>query len=227
MDADNLQALDRSVGGRRAQEQQIIRAVRGLFDDQGLRDPAISEIAKAVGINKATIYRHVSSKEELFLLVLCSYQEELMERIGNIGETLPPRVQLDEILDRYTKFCLEYPAYLDCFAGLTSRPYSDLAQRISGSVLREVGRSVAPVNARFAAAIAAGKAQGVFDVEDPQHAAHVAYSAIIGVMQIMRLGVGVQEGDNGLSEVVPLDRDRTVALLIRTVHSLIGDAGPA
>ena len=42
-----------------------------------MRDAQIEDIARAVGINRAIVYRHFSGKEELFALTLVSYLDEL------------------------------------------------------------------------------------------------------------------------------------------------------
>ena len=220
------QFLDRYVGGRGEQEAQIVKAVRGLFDERGLRDPSIGEIAKAVGINKATIYRHVASKEELFLLVLASYQLELDERLRGVDENQDPLARLDQILERYIDFAGRYPGYLDCVAGLQATPFSELATRVSAAVLMHVGMSVGSVNRRFANVIAAGKDEGAFDVDDPEHAAHVAYSAILGVMQALRLGVVVQQTSSGFPEIVPLERETTIRLMLAGVYHTLGAISP-
>src|ERR1700710_3285309 len=66
---------------RRAREQQIRAATRQLFDESGVRDAQIEDIARAVGINRAIIYRHFAGKEELFALTLVGYLDELAERL--------------------------------------------------------------------------------------------------------------------------------------------------
>ena len=100
------------LAARANREKQIVAATRALFDQQGVQEAAIDGIARAVGINKALIYRHVASKEELFILALISY-------LGELRDTFPddhsdPAAALREAMDRYTAFCLAHPAFLDC-----------------------------------------------------------------------------------------------------------------
>ena len=54
-------------------------ATRALFDDKGMREAPIEDIAKAVGINRAIVYRHFTGKEDLFALTMVSYLDELAE----------------------------------------------------------------------------------------------------------------------------------------------------
>ncbi len=66
------------VSERRAErKREILDATRALFDERGVRDAQIEDIARAVGINRAIIYRHFSGKEELFAETLVGYLDEL------------------------------------------------------------------------------------------------------------------------------------------------------
>ncbi|MFI5428747.1 helix-turn-helix domain-containing protein [Aeromicrobium sp. UC242_57] len=58
---------------RAARKREILEATRSLFDERGVRDAQIEDIARAVGINRAIIYRHFSGKEELFAQTLVGY----------------------------------------------------------------------------------------------------------------------------------------------------------
>ena len=67
---------------RRAREAEIIAATRALFDERGVRDAQIEDIARAVGINRAIVYRHFTGKEELFALTLVGYLDELRDDLA-------------------------------------------------------------------------------------------------------------------------------------------------
>ena len=49
---------------RRERERELVQATRALFDERGMQDAPIEEIARAVGIARGLIYRQFSSKEE-------------------------------------------------------------------------------------------------------------------------------------------------------------------
>ena len=66
------------------------RATRALFDQRGVRDAQIEDIAKAVGINRAIVYRHFTGKEELFALTLVGYLDELRETLAAVAESTTP-----------------------------------------------------------------------------------------------------------------------------------------
>ena len=67
---------------RRAREREILDATRALFDARGVRDAQIEDVARAVGVNRAIIYRHFSGKEELFAETLVGYLQELSDVLG-------------------------------------------------------------------------------------------------------------------------------------------------
>jgi len=67
-----------AVGG----EREILDATRALFDARGVRDAQIEDIARAVGINRAIVYRHFTGKEELFALTLTGYLDELRDALA-------------------------------------------------------------------------------------------------------------------------------------------------
>src|SRR4051812_29868124 len=119
---------------RRERSREIVEATRSLFDDRGLQDAPIDEIARAVGINRALIYRHFASKEELFVATVTSYLAELDERDFDFDETADPAELLRRACDRYATFCLEYPAFLDCSLSLMRRPARELRAVVSDAV---------------------------------------------------------------------------------------------
>ena len=71
----------RSTSLRQVRERDLVAATRTLFDERGMQDAPIEEIARAVGIARGLIYRQFSSKEELFVLTVTDYLAELSELI--------------------------------------------------------------------------------------------------------------------------------------------------
>src|SRR4029077_17528635 len=82
---------------RRARERETRDATRELFDARGVRDAQIEDIAAAVGVNRAIIYRHFTGKEELFALTQVDYLIDLEERLSAADDrsaTPPARLRL-------------------------------------------------------------------------------------------------------------------------------------
>ncbi|MEA2313206.1 MAG: hypothetical protein QOE28_3174 [Solirubrobacteraceae bacterium] len=167
---------------RREREREIVEATRALFDSRGLQDAPMDEIARAVGINKALIYRVFSSKEELFVLTVTTYLDELGESALDVG------IDLREALDRFTRFCLRYPAFLDCALDLMRRPAAELQERVGDGVWMRLGRSMAACLGPLSEILAA---EGV---EDPDFTANRLYTQVLGTMHLARIGVGVRTG---------------------------------
>src|SRR5436190_9586102 len=99
---------------RRAREREILAATRQLFDQNGVRDAQIEDVARAVGVNRAIIYRHFSGKEELFALTLVSYLDDLETRLSTAaGSASTPVARLTAVVEAFVDFGLEYPAFVD------------------------------------------------------------------------------------------------------------------
>lgn len=197
------------VRARSDRERQIVSATRALFDERGVQEARIDGIARAVGINKALIYRHFGSKEELFVLTLTSYLAELRERyVERMRDVSDPLAVLRDGMDRYTAFCLEYPAYLDCTLSLMRRPAGELRERVSEGVWFRLGRSMAECLAPLAAVLAAGRDAGVFSLDDPDYVANRIYVQVLGTMHLARIGVGVREAAPGVPDVFRVDREQ-------------------
>jgi AcrR family transcriptional regulator len=89
----------RSTSLRQVRERDLVAATRRLFDERGMQDAPIEEIARSVGIARGLIYRHFSSKEELFVLSVTDYLAELSEiiRTAMTGSERPDK-QLELVM---------------------------------------------------------------------------------------------------------------------------------
>src|SRR5512143_566661 len=97
---------------RRRREKEILDATRALFDARGVRDAQIEDIARAVGINRAIIYRHFSGKEELFALTLVGYLDQLAGRLQAADDpAAAPDDRLRAITGAFVDYGLAYPAF--------------------------------------------------------------------------------------------------------------------
>jgi AcrR family transcriptional regulator len=207
----------RRASVRREREREIIAATRRLFDERGLQDAPIEDIARAVGINKALIYRHFSSKEELFVLALTSYLGELADLLDEGPPDLDAVQRLEHGWRCYTDFCLEHPAFLDCGMSLMRRPAEELREEISDAVWIRLGQGMAACLGRLSKILADGAEQGLFTVEDPDFTANHLYTQTLGTMHLARIGVGVRAGVNGVPEPFSIDPRRVQEACIADV----------
>ena len=158
----------------------------------------MEEIARAVGINKALIYRVFASKEELFVLTVTLYLDELRE--SSPRSTSRTSRRSAEALDRYTRFCLRYPAFLDCALSLMRRPAEELRERVGEGTWLRLGASMSACLAPLARSSPTQRR-----VEDPDFTANRLYTQVLGTMHLARIGLGVDEAAPGVPGAFPLE----------------------
>jgi AcrR family transcriptional regulator len=212
----------RRAAVRREREREILAATRLLFDERGMQEAPIEDIARAVGINKALIYRCFSSKEELFVLTLTGYLEDLAKRLDGMPATLDPVALLEEGWRRYTSFCLEYPAFLDCGMSLMRGPAEELRETISDGVWIRLAQSMAGCLGRLSQILTVGVEQGVFTVEDPDFTANYLYTQTLGAMHLARVRTGVRAGAGGMPEPFAIDPEQVQEACIADVLASVG-----
>src|ERR1700684_676489 len=127
---------------RASREEAIVTATRMLFDQRGIQDARVDDIARAAGLNKALIYRAFASKDEIFALTATSYLDELRVRTDAIEPPPDAIAQLREVLTVFADFCVTYPAFLDCGLSLLRRPAVELREILSDATWFRVSRAV-------------------------------------------------------------------------------------
>jgi AcrR family transcriptional regulator len=206
---------------RRAREQEILDATRALFDERGVRDAQIEDIARAVGINRAIIYRHFSGKEELFALTLVGYLDELDARLGTADDPgTDPGTRLRLLSEAYIDFGIEYPAFVDCAQTLMRRPGPELLEEISEGAVYRLGRGIATCLARVAEVVRAGVVDGVFPDQDVHLLVNTLYATGLGGMQLARVGMLVKEAAPGVPTVAPLSAEQVKAHMVATALAM-------
>src|SRR5436305_6754787 len=176
---------------RRDRERDLVRATRALFDERGMQDAPIEEIARAAGIARGLVYRHFSSKEELYVLTVTDYLTELDGVLRDArSECFDPVAQLVAWGTAYVGFCLRYPAFLDCTLSIMRRPARDLRETVSDSVWLRLGQGIARCVAHVSDILREGARDGTFTVEDPGYVANVLWTPVLGPTHLAPLRVG-------------------------------------
>lgn len=207
-------------------EQQILDATRALFDKRGLRDAQIEDIAKAVGINRAIIYRHFSGKEELFAMTLVGYLDELDVALSTaIDPDADPTERLRQVTGRFLEFGEQYPAFVDCAHSLLRRPGSELMAEVSEEVMFRLGRSMTACLMHVVEALEAGVKTGDFEVRDPFLLANVFYNQALGGLNLARLQLTVREGNPGLPAVDQVSFDEVKTYIIEGAVAMARGVG--
>ncbi|OUZ08344.1 hypothetical protein BHE97_14080 [Aeromicrobium sp. PE09-221] len=188
---------------RRARE--IVEATRALFDQRGMREAQIDDIAKKVGINRAIIYRHFTTKEELFAMTLVDYLGELGDEMAAAdanGGTATER--LDAQATAFFDYGTRFPAFVDCAQALLRYRGTDLVDEVSQERLVELGQAMFQSLDHVVRAIEAGNATGEFAVADPQLLANVLYAQGLGVLNLLGFQKSIRELNSGMPVMADL-----------------------
>jgi AcrR family transcriptional regulator len=204
---------------RRDRERDLVHATRTLFDERGMQDAPIEEIAKAVGIARGRIYRHFSSKEELFVLTVTDYLAELDGVLREAADpALAPRAQLEAWATAYTGFCLRYPAFLDCALSLMHKPARELRGALSDSVWLRLGQGIASCVAHVSEILR----DDAFAIEDPDYMANVLWTQILGTTHLARIRVGVRQAAPGIPELFRIEPDEVARTCVESALATVG-----
>jgi len=212
------------AAARRAdRERDLARATRALFDERGMQDAPVEEIAKAVGIARGLIYRQFSSKEELYVFTVTDYLAELEGVLREArDDAVPPAAQLEAWARAYAGFCLRYPAFLDCTLSLMKRPARDLRELLSDSVWLRLGQGIASCVVHVSEILRIGAEQGVFPIGDPDYVANVLWTQILGTAHLGRIRVGVKQTAPGVPELFKVDPGEIVETCVGTTMATVG-----
>jgi AcrR family transcriptional regulator len=214
---------------RQVRERDLVVATRRLFDERGMQDAPIEEIARSVGIARGLIYRTFSSKEELFVLTVTDYLSELAGLLeAAVGTDADPIAQLERVADAYAGFCRRYPAFLDCSLALMQRPARELNQVVSESVWLRLGQGMVSCIGPLAEVLREGAEAGVFEIGDPDYTANVLWTQTLGAMHLARIGVGVRRLGPGVPDVFPVTPEQIVRSCVDSALATVGARrGPA
>lgn len=206
---------------RRAREKDIIAATRSLFDQRGVRDAQIEDIAQAVGINRAIVYRHFTGKEELFALTLVGYLDELRTDLATaIATSDDAEEQLTALVTAFVEYGVAHPAFVDCAQTLMRRTGPDLLDEMSESALFRLGRGISGCLAVLTQVLEHGVETGAFRVEDPVLLANTLYASGLGALQLARVGILVKEAAPGIPTVGTISPEQVRDYLVASALAL-------
>jgi AcrR family transcriptional regulator len=206
---------------RRVRERDLVKATRELFDQRGMQDAPIEEIAKSVGIARGLIYRQFSSKEELYVLTVTDYLEELDGLLATaVGASDEPAVQLERCTEAFAGFCGRYPAFLDSALALMRRPARELNESISDSVWFRLGQGMARCLEHLSGVLRRGDESGDFSVDDPDFLANLLWTQMLGAMHLVRIRVGVRQAAPNVPELFRVSAEQVVRACVASATAL-------
>jgi AcrR family transcriptional regulator len=213
---------------RKVRERDLVAATRALFDERGMQEAQVEEIARAAGIARGLVYRHFSSKEELYVLTVTHYLDELAEQLeaATAGDDQPAD-RLARCTRAFALYCQSYPAFLDSSQALMRRPAMELREIVSESVWLRLGQSMARCLDCVARTLQDGVDSGAFAVDDPAYMANVLWTQALGVMHLARIRAGVRQAGPGVPELFPISPDQAVDTCVEGALLLTGARGHA
>jgi AcrR family transcriptional regulator len=205
----------RSGSLRQVRERELVAATRALFDERGMQHAPIEEIARAVGIARGLVYRQFSSKEELFVLTVTDYLDELGDQLTEVAAANPdPGDQLKLGMEAYAEFCQTYPAFLDCALSLMHRPAMELREQVSENVWLRLGQGMSRCVGFLIEALRDR-------VEDPEYVANVLWTQVLGTMHLARVGVGIRSAAPGVPELFRVEPERVTQTCVESALALV------
>ena len=206
---------------RRAREQEILAATRELLDAGGVRDAQIEEVAQAVGVNRAIIYRHFTGKEELLALTLVGYLDELAGALDAAGsDERAAMSRLTAMTEAFVDFGLRYPAFVDCAQTLMRRTGPELLEEISEGAMLRLGRSMTACLKQISDVLDDGVRAGDFQKVDSVVLANHMYASGLGALQLARVGILVSESAPGVPTVGSVSPDQVRDFLVTSALAL-------
>lgn len=188
-------------------ERRLIEATRRLFDEKGMQDAPVEQIAREVGIARGLIYRQFSSKEELYVLTVTDYLAELAASMDDASG-------LDGVAEAFARFCVRYPAFVDCALSIMRKPATELQGIVSESVWLRLGEGMAscigPLEDELRAA----------GGTEPGYTANVLWTSGLGLMHLARIRIGLRRVEGGVPELFPVEAEEVVRSCVRTARAL-------
>jgi AcrR family transcriptional regulator len=207
---------------RQTRERELVAATRKLFDERGVQDAGIKEIAQEVGIARGLIYRQFSSRDELYILTVTDYLRELGDELeAAIAEARKPSRQLERCTEVYASYCQRYPAFLDCSLALMKGPARELYRSVSESVWLRLGQGMGRCLDCLAGVLRRGAESGEFRIADADYTANLLWTQALGAMHLARLGIGVRQVSPGIPDVFRVDSDEVVRSCVESAMAIV------
>lgn len=164
---ENAQSLDRRA--------KILATATDLFLAHGFAGTSMAALARAVGIQKASLYHHFTSKEDLFIACVTEGYEATVRRLealradASLGDADRIRATMEEL----------YRINLETNVGRMAPLISEVAQDIPSVAETFHGGFITRQYGIVRGMVEDGIARGSFDAVDPLGMQHLIFGPII------------------------------------------------
>src|SRR5512140_3586573 len=87
----------------------ILRASAQIFSQKGFHATSMQDIAQAVSVQKASLYHHFTSKQEILLALLDRALDLIIDSLEEVvSQPLPPEAKLRQAMICYLQALAEY-----------------------------------------------------------------------------------------------------------------------
>jgi AcrR family transcriptional regulator len=142
-----------------AREDAIIRVVNQLLAERGFEAMTVDEVAAQVGIAKASLYKHFSSKEDLAAAAMAQVMRRAQDYIAALPESAAP---LDNL-----RAVVRWTMELKLAGEMPSLPSQNSSLRATLMSHKGYMDGLMDVSDRLGAWIEAAQAQGALNAELP------------------------------------------------------------
>lgn len=173
-----------------ARRSELVDAAQALFFERGYEATTINAIMERAGVSKGGLYHHFASKEEILEALALRLAEQSLARLGDVFDEpgLDGLARLNRFFARARRLKIEDAPQLRAAFDVLFKPESVvLYHRINDAIMPVV----TPVLARI---IAQGKAEGLFDVPDPEATAALVLQISAGSRELMARAMSAGEG---------------------------------
>jgi TetR/AcrR family transcriptional regulator len=116
--------------------ERIISAARDEFVKYGFSGARVDRIARSAGVNKAMIYYHYHSKENLYQMVIEDSLKYALERLaGKLSEAASIESVLREVVTMHTHLFVDAPGFRAMILREAANPTSELLDRLAATLV--------------------------------------------------------------------------------------------
>jgi AcrR family transcriptional regulator len=158
---------------------EVLDVAGRLFHEKGYRSTSLADIGAALGMNKASLYHYVRSKEDLVRQLVLRASRRLRDVSRSPGiDSLAPSLALEVLVREHCAVILEHPEGF----GLLIQQRRFIEPAALGEIVEREGTYLAHVRE----IIARGIAQGVFRSMDSSIATALVMDSVNGLLRWYR-----------------------------------------
>ncbi|NQZ93873.1 MAG: TetR/AcrR family transcriptional regulator [Moritella sp.] len=114
----NLPRQERSL----ERVKQIIDSAAALFDEIGIANATPSDIAKASGLTRTSLYRYFPNKASIIRALAERHLQALELRFSAVASDLALEDRIELVIEIYAEFYQNEPGYMAVWSGVDSLP---------------------------------------------------------------------------------------------------------